>query len=1281
TIQITVVAPPVPAAPVIVSPTNNATGVTIHPLVVSWETVAAPVTHYQLQGTEDGTFMDIHVDTIVADTFFVAHDAPHDRELHVRVRAVNVGGEGPWTAITFRTIEAPPSISYDPDTVNYPLAIAITPLEVTADPDSGPATSFSITPELPAGLDFDTETGAITGTPTAVTEATDYTVIASGPGGFDTTLVRIAVIPVAPGVVTNVEATTGVSQASVAFTAPVFDGGAAITSYTVTSHPGNITASGPTSPIVVAGLTATVPYTFTVTATNSAGTGVASDTSGPVAPYNVPGAPLTVTGLAGNTQVTVSWAAPESDSGSVITGYTVTSNPEGKTCSTSGAVTTQCIVTGLTNGTAYTFSVTATNAAGTGAESAPSAAITPTPDPTAPSAPLNVAGTPGNGEVVVTWDAPLTDGDSEITGYTVTATPGGATCAWTTGELTCTVTGLTNGTAYTFAVIATNAIGSSQPATSAGVTPRTVPGVATNVVATAGALQASVAFTAPDGNGGSPITSYTVTAHPGGQTATGPASPINVTGLTAGTDYRFTVVATNAAGNGAASDTSDAVTPYTVPDAPTAIAATPGNAQATVTFTAPAGDGGSAITGYKVTAHPGGITATEGASPVVVTGLTNGTTYTFTVRAINAAGEGAASDTSAAVTPNAPPVIAYTPSTLSFPALAAVTPVTPASTGGPVTSWSVTPDLPAGLSLNTENGAISGTPTTVVAAADYKVIAHGALGKDSVTLNIAVTANPPVIAYNPGTVNFTRGQAITPPALASTGGPVTTWSIAPALPAGLTFNTETGAFSGTPTAVSAAADYTVTASNSTGSATATVNITVLPGLPVIAYSGSPKSFIKGVADSLLVTSTGGAVASYSIAPALPAGLTLNTTTGRIAGTPTGASAAANYTVTATNASGTATATVNITVVDMTPVISYAFTTLSFTRGQAITNLTPVSTGGSVTAYAAEPALPGGITLNATTGVISGNPTAASAAANYRIIASNAYGKDTVTLNITVLPGLPVIAYSGSPKTFIKGVADSLLVNSTGGVVASYAVAPALPAGLTLNTTTGRIAGTPTGASAAANYTVTATNASGTATATVNITVVDLTPVVSYTALTDSFTVGIAVTKNATSTGGAVTEWTVTPALPAGLALNGTTGSITGTPTTPSAAANYTVIAKNAYGADTLVLNLKVLQSTAIMGGAYTFRVSGVEKPYAFVLPAGAATTEKVTMLITDVTGRTVWTKAVRPNTNGTATEVVWTGRTSSGMLASAGMYVVRISVLDNGKTTEYVRKSVTLKSR
>src|SRR5690606_21422385 len=151
-VVIQIVAPPAPAAPVIVSPTDNATGVAIHPLIVSWEAVADPVTHYQLQGTEDATFLDIHLDTILADTFYVAHDAPHDRELHVRVRAVNVGGEGPWTTLSFTTIEAPPAISYDPDTLNYSLAATITPLEVTVDPDSGPATSFSITPDLPAGL-------------------------------------------------------------------------------------------------------------------------------------------------------------------------------------------------------------------------------------------------------------------------------------------------------------------------------------------------------------------------------------------------------------------------------------------------------------------------------------------------------------------------------------------------------------------------------------------------------------------------------------------------------------------------------------------------------------------------------------------------------------------------------------------------------------------------------------------------------------------------------------------------------------------------------------------------------------------------------------------------------------------------------------------------------------------------------------------------------------------------------------------------------------------------
>ena len=178
----------------------------------------------------------------------------------------------------------------------------------------------------------------------------------------------------------------------------------------------------------------------------------------------------------------------------------------------------------------------------------------------------------------------------------------------------------------------------------------TAPAVPINVSAIKGVAIAKVSFTAQS-DGGSPITGYTVTSNPGGITGTGTSSPITVTGLSPGTSYTFTVTATNNIGTSAPSTASSAITIPTVPDAPTDVSAVAGDQKAVVSFTAPASNGGSAITGYTVTSNSGGITATGTSSPITVTGLSPGTSYTFTVRAINDVGTSLNSAISNSVTP------------------------------------------------------------------------------------------------------------------------------------------------------------------------------------------------------------------------------------------------------------------------------------------------------------------------------------------------------------------------------------------------------------------------------------------------------------------------------------------------------------------------------------------------------------------------------------------------------------------------------------------------------
>jgi hypothetical protein len=273
----------------------------------------------------------------------------------------------------------------------------------------------------------------------------------------------------------------------------------------------------------------------------------------------IPEAPTGVSGTVANTSSVVSWSAPQSDGGSVITNYIVTASPGSRKCSTA---TTSCRVTGLTNGTAYTFSVVARNRAGNSPASAASASVTPTT--TVPDAPTGVSGTVANASSVISWTAPGSNGGSAITGYTVTSSPAvtaPASCTNTT-NLSCEFTGLTNGTTYTFSVVARNILGDSAASTaSASVTAAIPPDAPTSVSGTVADAASVISWTAPGSNGGSVITNYTATSTPGSFTCTTTTTSCNVTGLTNGTAYTFKVRATNAAGNSADSTASASVTP------------------------------------------------------------------------------------------------------------------------------------------------------------------------------------------------------------------------------------------------------------------------------------------------------------------------------------------------------------------------------------------------------------------------------------------------------------------------------------------------------------------------------------------------------------------------------------------------------------------------------------------------------------------------------------------------------------------------------------------------
>lgn len=245
-----------------------------------------------------------------------------------------------------------------------------------------PITSYLVTAS-PGG-----RTATTSGTSVAVTGLTNgstytFTVRAnnasgSGPSSAASNAVQPATVPGSP---LNVTATAGNLSATIVWSAPVSNGGSAITGYTATSSPGGLTSAvgGSTLATTVSGLALGTTYTFTVVATNTVGPSVASPASNQITAVTLPSAPSAVIATAAGGSAILSWTAPP-DGGLPITEYVVTAYVNGVTplpSVTFHQPNTLEVVIDLTNGVTYTFTITAVNGLGFGPASGPSNSITP----------------------------------------------------------------------------------------------------------------------------------------------------------------------------------------------------------------------------------------------------------------------------------------------------------------------------------------------------------------------------------------------------------------------------------------------------------------------------------------------------------------------------------------------------------------------------------------------------------------------------------------------------------------------------------------------------------------------------------------------------------------------------------------------------------------------------------------------------------------------------------------------------------------------------------------
>ena len=495
--------------------------------------------------------------------------------------------------------------------------------------------------------------------------------------------------------------TPGDAQLSVEFSAATSN--LTITDYQYSIDGGTSWISrGVTSPILITGLLNGTVYSVTLRAISAAGSGAASS---PVnsTPSALPGAPtITSVSPGGDGTSLVVTFIEGFTGGSAISDYefatSVGENTSNFGSFATAGLTSPFTISGLQNGTTYTVQLRARNSAGPGPASAFRTGITLAP----PNAPDLSAVTSGDQQITVSYTAYTnsTNGGSPISKVEY-STDGGST--WVnSGTLAnpFVISGLQNGTAYSIKIRASNAIGVSSASNAISVTPAGVPTSPRSVSVSAAPAALIVTWAAPTSSNGSTITGYTASAYTaltGGaavSTCTSSAYTCTIsTGLSNGTTYYVEVFATNNAGNSYASSPRVPALPAALPGAPTLGTITSGNSYLSVAFTAGTYDVNAPITGYQYSTDNGSTwsNASGTTSPILISGLSNGTTYQVKLRAKSSVGNGAASSAGSGKPFAAPSIVAS--GSISYVAnngSVDVTWVAPSDNGATITSYEVT---------------------------------------------------------------------------------------------------------------------------------------------------------------------------------------------------------------------------------------------------------------------------------------------------------------------------------------------------------------------------------------------------------------------------------------------------------------------------------------------------------------------------------------------------------------------------------------------------------------